>query len=243
MFIQLLAQIRMKNFYEKISSFNSLLILSIISLLIILVIDFYLYDIPELFIGGNKLGGLIYNLCLAYLGSFIFYFFVVHLKEKRDKMVLDPYVAEKSRTVIHSGKIIFKYLTKISEEKLNAEYPTLNEVETMCLKINPNSNIDGWYETNWLGLFRHYIIESEKGIKSMYDKVSFLDAELVRILGDIQSTPHYNAVNTGPKSREIGNTDLSQFSKHLFQYFELIKRLEQYCEKNISEFKKVVIEL
>ncbi len=46
-----LAQIRMENFYKKISSFNFLLTLSIISLLIILVIDFYLNDIPELFIG------------------------------------------------------------------------------------------------------------------------------------------------------------------------------------------------
>lgn len=233
----------MKKFYESISSFNFLLFLSVISLLLILTIEFYLYNIPELFVGGSKLGRLIYSLSLAYLGSFIFYFFVVHLKEKRNKMVLEPYVSEKSRTVIHSGKIIFKFLTKVSGKELNDEYPTLKEVEIMCLEIDPNSNIEGWHETNWLRLFRHYVIQSERAIKSMYDKVSFLDAELVRILGDIQSTAHYNSVNTGPKLNKIANTDLSQFSKPLFQYFELVKRLETYCIKNTSEFKKVQIEL
>lgn len=54
----------------------------LLSLASILLIDFWLIDTPEIFPGGYKLGQIIYKVSLSYISAFIFYFLVVHMKQR-----------------------------------------------------------------------------------------------------------------------------------------------------------------
>ncbi|HKK11278.1 MAG TPA: hypothetical protein VJ945_00480 [Flavobacteriaceae bacterium] len=214
--------------------------IAIVALIIILLIELVLNDIPEKFEKGSEIGNIVYKLCLAYISSFIFYFLVVHLKKVKDRHILEPYISGKVRTIIHSGKILIRFLVKATETKIDGQYPTQIELEQMCLKIDPNSFVDGFHETNWLQLFEFYQQKSESAINSVYEKIPFIDSKLVRYLGDIQNNPHYYSASNRPK--KIGNKNLEQFSKHLSQYLSLIKELEIFAEKKLIGYKPLKID-
>ena len=205
------------------------------------MIDLYLRDIPEKFEKGSELGDLIYQICLAYITSFIFYFLVVYLKRVKDRQILEPYIADKTRTVIHSGKILVKYLVSETGIRPQNFYPTEEELSAMCSKVNPNSFVQGWANLSWMGLFREYFLKSEKAINSIYEKMPFVESKLIRYLGDIQNNPHYYTGEIRPY--KMGNTDLSFKSMHLYQYLMIIKDLEKYAEKNLIGYRKLDIKL
>lgn len=56
---------------------NLALIIAIVS---VVLMEAYLFDIPEIVPWGEELGNIYYKLCLSLMASYIFYFIVIHLK-------------------------------------------------------------------------------------------------------------------------------------------------------------------
>ena len=232
---------RKERYFELVNSIKFLSIIAIFSLGIILLIDLYLIDIPEKFNKGSELGKLVYHLCLAYIGSFIFYFLVVHLKRIKDRYALEPYISKKTQTVVHSGKILIKFLLEASNYNIKSEYPSEEELDIICSKINPKNNVSGWARTNWYQLFSHYHSKSEEAINSIYEKLPFVEPKLIRYLGEIQNNPHYYSAKI--MARLTFENDQNLTSMHLYQYLKIIKELENYADKKLMDFQKIKIEV
>ncbi|TDE46752.1 hypothetical protein E0I26_01325 [Flavobacterium rhamnosiphilum] len=229
--------------FKIITSIKFLFSLALISLINMLINDFYLFDIEEKFVGGAKIGNIFYQLSLAYIGSFIFYFIVIYLKEKKDKHLIEPYISLKILAIITNGKILIKVLNIESSVLLKNEYPTKNEMKEMCSKIDPNNKIKGWYNTTWIRLCKEYRKESEIEMKSVYEKITFLDSKLVRLLTDIQTSSYYNYYKFENGNNDTTHhKDLNSDCENLYLYIELIKQLEIYAEKNLIGFRKVDLE-
>lgn len=82
-----------------------LLLILIFSIVVIVLIDFWLINVPEKVSWGYEFGKILYPLCMAYISSFIFYFVTVHIKNVRDKTNIKPYIYKNVTSVIgfHTG--------------------------------------------------------------------------------------------------------------------------------------------
>ena len=100
----------MKNFFSKLRI--ELAVLFILALGYAIIRDLFLINYGEVFKGGAELGKIVYNLCLSYASAFIFYFFVVYLKEQKDRNNLYGYIGQKTSMVIGSAKNLINAMAK-----------------------------------------------------------------------------------------------------------------------------------
>ena len=173
-------------------------IIFILSLFTIILIDFYLIDIPELFKGGYKLGLIIYRLCLSYISAFIFYFLVVHLKNQKDKRILYSYVSKFSTLIIEQDKKVSKDLAENSGMQLESAYPNSDELSKICKLINPNSDAPLIWgvkindkNANWIQYFEHNRLKTFEYSSKLHSVINFLDSELVYKIARIEDCGHF----------------------------------------------------
>lgn len=77
--------------YKILKTFRQdLYILFIISVSLILIMEFFLTNIPEFFYGGVTLGIIILKICYSIMASIIFYFFAIHLKDYKKRNQISP---------------------------------------------------------------------------------------------------------------------------------------------------------
>ena len=203
------------------------------------MIDFWLINIPEIFIGGAILGQLVYGLSFSYVSAFIFYFFVVHLKDQKDKNNLYPYIADKVLFVVGQGKGLLNACAKSAQVTLAGNYPNDSELLDICKAINPNSKsplvmgVSGHY-ANWRQYFEYFMRSSNDATSRILSKMQFLDSDLVIKLVKIEDCNHFNAL-TFFSSMPIGNTDFTDFKPDIAEYLKLIEDLEIYYIKNLKK--------
>jgi hypothetical protein len=221
-----------------ISLRKDLFIIFIISMFTILLIDFWLINIPELFTGGEKLGQIIYKLCFAYISAFIFYFLVIHLKNQKDKENLNDYISKNLALVIGQGKSLISSLARASNITLLGSYPTNNELNNICNVINPNANAPLFLHNvnsnaNWLQYFDYYKSRSNEATRKILSKLQFIDSVLVNKLAVIEDCSHFRDVSMFAHIK-ISNTNLTAFIQSLKNYFELIEDLENYYKQHFN---------
>lgn len=92
-----------------------LLPLLFVSVAAIVLTQFALNYWTELFIGGAKIGDIVYNLSLDYIASYIFYLLVVYLPEQRNKKNIYPYIRTQTDKIITRPSLIFAELRNCVE--------------------------------------------------------------------------------------------------------------------------------
>jgi len=220
---------------------SDLLAIFLISFFSIVLIDFWLIDIPELFNGGEKLGRIVYKLCFAYISAFIFYFLVVHLKSQKDKENLYSYISSNTSMVIGQAKALINSFVNSSNMKLKGAYPDSIELQSICKTINPNSKaplILGRIGNNatWMQYLDYFKRRSNEASNKVLSKVLFIDSELVQKLAEIEDCNHFKEI-TMFVNIPIQNTDLSAFEPSIAQYFNLISDLEKYYEEKLKGYE------
>ena len=230
-------------FIKNITSLRfDLAIIFIVAISSIILIEFWLINIPEFFSGGAKIGQIILRLCFAYVSAFIFYFLVVHLKSQKDKENLYNYISNKTLMVIGHAKSLIISSAKAANVSLKVDYPDKTELNAICKAINPNSKAPllldklGNY-ANWIQYFDHYKRQSNDAIDKILSKMQYLDSELVYKLANIEDCIHFQVISIVKVKVTIKNKDLTGFELSLANYFELIKDLDKYYNKKLKDFK------
>src|SRR5438128_2546520 len=106
----------------------------------IILVDFFLVNIPERFQGGERIGVIVDRLCLSYISTFIFLYFGTQYKSFKDKKNLKGYIEIKLLKIVGQAfRIIgeMKYNTKVA---VSGVYPDDNELTLLMTNLNPNSN-------------------------------------------------------------------------------------------------------
>lgn len=207
------------------------------SVFVILLMDFWLINIPEIFSGAHKIGQLIYRICLSYVSAFIFYFFVVHIKQQKEKEILNIYISEKVSTIIHHAKGIVTSMSTSTNIILKEDYPTKAEMDKMCRIINPQAVVSNFHiaikkQRNWFELFNYHVLSSKEVIKEIFIRIHYFDSELFLKLSNIEDTIFFYSMS--PKVLQCTNTSLINFKPLIEEYLELIKDLEIYSKKYLS---------
>jgi hypothetical protein len=225
-----------KYFISVRTEINVLLALCFIS---VFLIEFVFSNIPELFVGANRIGGIVERLCLSYISSYIFFFLVVHVKSQKDKENLYQYISKKTYRIINNAKSIISDFKKEASYQSENVYPTLDEVQKMCALINPHAQaplILGNNYATWLQYLNYYKENTEENISKIYIKMNFLDSEYLKLIIGVQDCGFFDTIRLF-KNREIKNTDLSAFAKEIYKYFEHVKLLEKYTDYKLKDYK------
>lgn len=217
-------------------------VLLVVAIVIIILHDFLFAEGTELFAGGAELWALVYRVSLALVGSYIFYYVVVHLKTLRDKSNLLPFLTSKTTKVIGNAETIAGHLRYESGHDFAGNYPSLADTEAMLKAVKPFSTI-AWFQTpegtpgTQLQYLKLLMNETRESISHIYPLMPFLPSEYVRLLNEIDDSGYFHLLDevTGAVATDIDlSKDLSFLAPSLQRYFESAKKMGEYKNAGLA---------
>jgi hypothetical protein len=234
----------MKRYIKNLNKW--LLLILLFSIVVIVLIEFWLINVPEKVSWGYEFGKILYPLCMAYISSFIFYFVTVHMKNVRDKTNIKPYIYKNVTSVIgfhtgihnsfqnsaqpstFQGKILFnesEYLDLLTRILNNGDrisplqaitFSQLKE-PTLIFLLTQIQVIKKLLEDSVIVSQNHY---------SEFIKIatSILDSELFRVL----VLNEYLIIN---RIMILNSSNINQIAKWLAEYDEKTNMLYEYLMK------------
>lgn len=229
----------MKKIFKYISSLRKDIgFVLICSIVIVILIDFWLIDIPEVFHGGYKLGQLLHHLCLAFISAFIFYFLVVHVKAQKDKSNLNIYIRMKVNGLIGDAKGLVKEMAMSINEDLTIDIPSKEKMLTIYNKIDPHAKapmlLSNHINADWIEYIFYKKVRSIETIDKLRTLMPFLDSILISIISDLEDCSHFKMLRFYRNSSSIENTDITFLKSTFDEYLELIKKLESYSNSKLN---------
>lgn len=223
----------MKKLVQYIIAVNlTLNLMLLISLVSIILIDTVFIKLPELFDGGSGLLNAYYNFCIGMVASYIFYFVVVHIKEEKDKKNIGPYIGGKSMLVVNDYERFIRAVGYTNEN----QYPSQFEIKRSFEQIDPNSRTPSMMCANthqnvtWFQYMNYFRTQSQESIGKVFEKMPFLDSELVKLLSDIDNCSYFAQVEFISKVPHC-NENLSVWSEPFYEYSLLCQKLKLYNQR------------
>jgi hypothetical protein len=217
--------------------------LLIASLVIIVLIEL-LSDTHEIVPFGAEFGRFVYSLGLSYIAAYIFYFVSVHLKEIKDKKTINPYISKQVFSIISLGKSMLEELKFASKVETVASFPTINEVEEICQKIDPESDARSGYldgsRDNWFGWLMHCKTHHQERSLRLMSKIIFLDTALIPLISALDESRLFQKLRITIELTRMNTikSDMILFKSDLFAYFSDIQALELYYNKHLKQYSK-----
>ena len=215
--------------------------------------DLFFAGWPELFSWGGELWDLLYQLCLAFAASFIFYFLVVHIKRQRDKESIRPFLLAKTGRICEDAKKLIGGLRGGSEMKYDPNYyPTKEEVKSLCEHISlgdpaplierrdlaailddPAALTSRKYNVSWRQFMTLLKDSSRQEITNIYAVSHLLDTAYLALLMAVEECPHFAFLQMGGY---MNLPNLSFFAAdQIYDYISKVRALELYSHRTLSE--------
>ena len=178
------------------------------------------------------------DVMVSIVASYIFFFFVVHIKEHADKKVVSPYIEKHTKRVV--GECISQLSDIAQGSGINLKLDDLNQerVTSAFLKINPTSNAPLMFfppngYANWLQYFQFHNSRSKESINRVLAQFTFLEAKHVSLLVSIDDCLHFQMMNH-MQNHQITNADMSAFASTFFEYCQLCRKLDSYVKHSLE---------
>lgn len=211
---------RLGSFYRKyvLSLPKAISLLTSISVVCLVLIDFWLIDMKEIFEYGHEVGKIIYNLSIAIIASFIFYFFVVHIEKQDDHENLSEFIRSKIDLILIANAQI---ATSFSP-------PSKNYKEKITI-----SDSDKASELDWFQYVDRELSSIDQAISDLLVVTKYLDSNLVKILTKIRKEKFHPTVTTTLSNMSTLDLHISPYGLHelYFGYSQTIKKLFDYAKR------------
>lgn len=225
---------------------NLALIFSISS---VILVGLFSSNIPSIVSWGQKYEDLHFNLSVSFISSYIFYFIVVHLKERKDFQYTLPYISGLTNKVLSEHKSLMisldqrltgnkNYNTAITPQLREEDlYKILSNLaladEAPLLLATENRN------TNW----REYIIfrceETRASIEKIISLTLFLQSEYAHIILKLESC---SLLKTSDNLKSpafvqmVNNSGMNFLLNDFYKYHIICLELEDYKNKHMTVF-------
>ncbi|MCU5744940.1 hypothetical protein OCC47_27155 [Bacillus cereus] len=229
----------MKYMYRRFITINLWLrILLLISIISVLFIDLYLIHKPELFKNAAQLGTLYRNLCFAYITSFLFFFWNVHLQNYNAKVKSYQHVDNKVYNLRSMGISLILSLEGKEINTFLSKYPLpeVSEIFDLCYKVDPNQPIKFNYRTfqNWFELSDFINQETRRTVNELLIIKDVLDAELMTEL--INLTQYVDRLNRCHDS-DLKCKDLAKWAVPIWDYAHACSVLSSKFDKKYRIYR------
>lgn len=229
-------------FWENIISVrrgvNALLIVAII---LIVFVDFIADSWTPFIPKAHDIGQIVVEFSIAYIVSYIFYFLVVHLKEIEDKRNIYEFCAPKTLRVFYNAKSIIAIMGDRSGIKICGEYPTREELDSILIKINPNTvyqltnNID-YPKINFIVYLNLRRKDTLKAIDQILSKIIFLESEHVKLLTRVSNCNLFGSLEIYAMGENFPNDLPLLLSPAIYAYFQEVINLKAYYDKHLDKY-------
>ena len=178
----------------------------LLNLLIIAICTYFLIEVvfnqyEEIFNGAYYWGQFFSKISIAYISAFIFYFFVVHIKNERDKENINEFVGHKVFDILTSAHLLIQPLQEKTNKKAKLEYFEFDELKKLLRSIKRNENeaplriggING-RSANWIEWYEYLKDSTLKYIEEIFIRYNHLDTDLVKLLTRIQNSLFFKRI-------------------------------------------------
>jgi len=216
---------------------KGLSIIAVFCLVIVLIIDFSIFKIPELIEGtATRTETLIYTLCISYIASYIFYVLNVYLKEKKERDSILPLIANDVILIIVNNQSIINALKQQAINSPLKDLPTQEEFKQLLKDVDPKKNAPKFYKDKpWTYLFQNRRESTLDKIDRIFSLGKHVDAQLRATLFKMQRSL-YLREDYAFNSSSYEKDSLVEYSLVFYNYFELIQELLAFYEKNLKKY-------
>ena len=189
-----------------------------------------LINVPEAFRGGARVGDLFYDLCIAYVGAFIFYLLIVRMPLRRDRRNIYAIVGPLMYSVVETASDLMEILHKAAGFS-GVQENTLTNVTETCRRVTPTS------KTHRVGATGHLTVaEAMKGIVERIGRTNqrilglsgYVSTDVIRLImtidqGDGLFSPF------GSRARPdlyLSDRNLEHKAPQIFDYLLIVDRLD-----------------
>lgn len=215
------------------SSHASILTAISLALLVVKTLVLNRYSAP--LFGIYELGLLLEAVLASVVASYVFYLFVVHLKEVSDKTTVAPYLERHTFRVVWDCENQLAAISRFSATPLSLDSLTLSSIDEAFSKIEPYSNAPLVFSSansnaNWFQYFDFHITRTRESIARVIIQLIYLDAKHVSLLTSIDDCLHFSFM---PRCQHmmVNNCDLSSFASMFHDYCKMCFELKQYMTK------------
>lgn len=172
---------------------------------------------------------------ISVLASFIFYFFVVHLKAVSDRKTIWPYVGRHSNSITGSCLGQLSEISKASGVALTLKNLNVEDVSLAFAKIHPYSEAPlriGYpgVAANWIQYFEYHNRRSRVAIGRVLGQLIYLEPKHVSLINAIDDCVHFMVIDSFG-SHQVSNTDLTAWSSSFYDYCICCRELDDYLKK------------
>jgi len=217
----------------------------IISIITIGLNDIIFSSTEEIFYYGDIIGEILSNLSLAYISSYMFYFVVVVIKDKRDKRNVYSSVYQLNKRLLGEAFGVYRFLviaSGIDPKKHTAQTVSFDDFEDMCKQVNPRqispNNFLGRYPDNLPASWSQLIYNgSVKRVTFWTERIfvymPYLDSELVRLIDNLTNNKFHHYGQFLPLMAE---SNMLKQAKFMYDFLLMLRDLETYNETEVRRF-------
>ncbi|MBI4702056.1 MAG: hypothetical protein HY744_13035 [Deltaproteobacteria bacterium] len=209
----------------------------LLSALVVVALSAIVYRqviVPGPLLLWNSITEVIYGLALSYVPGFLVYVLTMVLPEVRQKQRLRPYLHRTVATVYGDAEHTLGELAKAT--KLEATRERVADILAAVSPRGASTDLQGIGTpamATWIDFLRRRAEKTRHTIGEVFRFLPYLDAELVRLLVDIDHCFYVSHVTRPPIMP--GNQNLSYLAKGYASYLEAAERLKAYVHKNFGE--------
>ncbi len=224
----------------KLSQNQILCILLVFSIVTVLINDIIFNNTSEIVFFGNEFGAVLSNLSLAYIASYIFYYVVVVIKEKKDKRNIYIAVYEWTNHLVERAyEVYYKIISASGVNHLDYDKRTITKEQyvALCKIANPNEIAKNVFlgspanpQTARHGelIYNNSIYNVKTYTEKIFNYMPFLDSEHVRLINQLHSSTFF--MDATSFTFPTRNTDFSVYADNMYEYLEFVRELDLYNE-------------
>lgn len=183
---------------------------------------------------------IIHNLAIGVVVSYIFYFIVVYLPEKKKQQDLKPLLKNKIYGIVRNISITIEYIDKYADSDISIFDMKKDEFTEkvggipagVILCENPSTT--EMHDVIQLNLKIHQdIITTLRLIDDLQSYMPFLDSECVALLSEIRYSKSLSTLDflKNLNTEKIKNQHLNVISEYLYQMYDLSRTLQTLNKK------------
>jgi hypothetical protein len=214
-------------------------VLTAIALALLVAKTLVLNRYPAPLFGVYELGLLLEAILASVVASYVFYLFVVHLKEVGDRSTVAPYLDRHTLRVVGDCESQLAEIAKASAVPLSLDSLTLSSLTQAFAKIAPYSNAPlilspANTHANWFQYFDFHVTRTRGSIARVVAQLIYLDAKHVSLLVSIDDCTLFAFM---PQLQHVkaNNSDLSPFASMFHSYCEKCIALKTYIAEKRSQ--------
>lgn len=177
--------------------------------------------------------GVLFEAVLAsVVASYIFYLFVVHLKEMKDKETVGPYIDRKSSLVVGDCMSQIEAIATASGTKIAFEDISVDTIRAAFAKIAPYSDAPlllGDKNANWFQYFYYFRSRSLNHIEKVMKQLVYVDVTRVKLLAEVEDCSHF-AMLDYLQNNKVRNENLTAWATSFFAYCALCRELNWHLK-------------